>query len=158
MSNAGKPMLRPATEEDREPLFAMHVQLFRAEIETIWGWDDGWQRENFAKEWAEVETTVIGGSKGQRLGYLQVAWREDPAEGYVLNLAVLPEHQAGGIGTRVMEELQQRAREARVPLRLSVLRTNPRAQAFYHRLGFRIEETTDRGVRMKWSSGNPEHP
>lgn len=152
MPDTGEWTLRPAAEEDREPLFAMHGQLFRAMIEEIWGWDDGWQRENFAKEWAEVETSVIERG-GQRLGYLQVRWREDPAEGYVLNFALLPEHQARGIGTRVMEGLQRRAQEARLPLRLSVFRTNPRALAFYQRLGFRIEETTDSGVRMGWCGG-----
>lgn len=60
----------------------------------------------------------------------------------LVDIAVLPARQGQGLGTRVLEDLIQEARESRLPLRLAVLRDN-RARRLYERLGFRTVEPVD---------------
>ncbi|MEW4282310.1 GNAT family N-acetyltransferase [Priestia koreensis] len=53
----------------------------------------------------------------------------------LVDLSILPSFQRRGIGTTVISLLQKRAKALRVPLRLSVLITNP-AQRLYKSFGF----------------------
>jgi GNAT superfamily N-acetyltransferase len=54
----------------------------------------------------------------------------------VLDLALLPQFQSRGIGTKLMKGCQERARKAGKPLRHSVLKWNSEAISFYLRLAF----------------------
>lgn len=63
--------VRPATDSDRAALFDLHRAAFHALIEETWGWDEGWQRSNFAAEFARTTTSVLE-ADGQIVGYLQV--------------------------------------------------------------------------------------
>lgn len=69
-------------------------------------------------------------------GYL--AWRdESPGVAYLEELSVHPEFQRFGVGTRLLEELRERARE--LGMQQIVLRSWARAswaQAFYKKAGF----------------------
>lgn len=69
-------------------------------------------------------------------GYL--AWRDEaPGVAYVEELSVHPEHQRRGIATRLIAELEERARE--LGMEQIVLRSWERAswaQAFYKKAGF----------------------
>lgn len=69
-------------------------------------------------------------------GYL--AWRDEaPGVAYVQELAVHPDHQRRGIATRLLAELEERARE--LGMEQIVLRSRERAswaQAFYKKAGF----------------------
>lgn len=139
--------LTPASVTDQDALFLLHEQLFRHHIEQIWGWDDAWQRTNFLKEWDEALTELIQ-HNGETAGYIQT--RPEPDHLYLLGIAIHPDFQSQGLGTAVMQELQQRAALQQRPLRLSVFRTNPRVIEFYVRTGFLIEEETETGCRMRW--------
>ena len=140
--------LRPAIISDQTALFDMHEKLFRDHIEEIWGWDDEWQLANFQKEWDEVITEVIH-IEDAILGYIQI--RMEPDHIYVLNLALDTQYQSQGLGSKAMNILKKRAMNQRLPLRLSVFKTNQRVITFYERLGFRVDEETDTGCRMCWS-------
>ncbi|RYD41769.1 MAG: GNAT family N-acetyltransferase [Verrucomicrobiaceae bacterium] len=139
--------LVPASVSDQDALFALHEELFRHHIEQIWGWDDEWQLANFHKEWDESLTELIL-HDGQTAGYIQT--REEPDHLYLLGIAIDPACQGKGIGTAVMRTLQQRASLGRLPLRLSVFRTNARVIAFYQRLAFAVESETETGCVMRW--------
>jgi hypothetical protein len=43
---------RLAAASDEAELFEIHRAVFRGHIEQIWGWDEEWQRANFAREMA----------------------------------------------------------------------------------------------------------
>ncbi len=139
--------LRPASPDDHDALFALHVELFRSHIEQIWGWDDDWQLNNFKKEWAEVRTEILS-HDGERLGYIQT--RQEPDHLYVLNLALYPRFQSLGFGSASREILKERARLEGLSIKLSVFRTNQRVIEFYKRLGFEIEAETETGLSMHW--------
>lgn len=139
--------LQAADESDAEPIYVIYKGLFQSHIEKIWGWDEGWQQENFAKEWEEARTWRID-FQGRLAGYLQI--RDDADSMYVLSLGIVPEFQGRRIGRVIMRSLQQEASGRCQPLRLSVFRTNPRALSFYQGLGFRVTEETEAFHRLEW--------
>lgn len=69
----------------------------------------------------------------------------------LVDLALLPEWQGRGIGTRLVRAFQREAQAACMPLRLSVLGTNAGARRLYERLGFRAVETTETHVGLEWT-------
>jgi ribosomal protein S18 acetylase RimI-like enzyme len=103
---------------------------------------DKYYRENYST--AEFLVVLDGETPAGRL-YVD-RW---PDEIRLMDIAVLPEHRGKGIGTRLLGDLQQEAREAGKPLRIHVERMNP-ALGLYERLGFQRVE--DRGVYwlMEW--------
>ena len=50
--------LRPANACDFARLFDIHQSVFRSHIEKFLGWDEDWQRKDFALECAAAETSV----------------------------------------------------------------------------------------------------
>ena len=59
-----------------------------------------------------------------------------PTELYLRNIALHPDVQGQGMGTRLVKQLQEQAAKRNVPFNLSLFRTNHRAARFYERLGF----------------------
>lgn len=127
--------LRPATEEDFEALFEVHVAALRPSVEAIWGWDEALQRKLFTERFdpSRDEAILIDGAV---VGHLVVDVHED--EVFLARIALLPAWQGRGIGTRIVEDVVGRAAAAGLPTRLTVLRTNERARALYERIGFRV--------------------
>lgn len=140
--------IRPAVVAEQQPLFALHEDLFREEIEQIWGWDDAGQWRNFLSEWEESETFAIC-MAGRLIGCLQFFTREDHL--YLFNLAVDREFQNQGAGSEAVSWLLGNARGRRVGIELKVLKTNPRVLEFYRRLGFRVVEEIETGFRLRSS-------
>lgn len=140
--------IRTATDSDQDTLFSLHEELFREDIDRIWGWDDQWQSENFRNEWQEVDTATI--YEADRLvGYIQT--RDEQDHVYVLNLAIYPRYQNRGIGSEIIEQLKSR----NTTLRLGVFRTNDKALALYLRNGFRVTEETETGFKLQWEPNPP---
>ena len=139
---------RRASELDFETVFAMHREAFRAHIERLWGtWDENWQRHNFRREYSEstCEVIVVDGSPA---GFIQHVEESDCVR--VWNVALRPELRGRGIGTALMQELQERAGERGVELRLRVFPSNERAHRFYTRLGFREISRYRTGIDLAW--------
>jgi len=72
----------------------------------------------------------------KRVGRLWVAPGID--EFYLVDIAVHPELQHKGIGSVLVQRLQQEAAKARLPIRSCVMRFNPGSLRFHQRLGFNI--------------------
>jgi ribosomal protein S18 acetylase RimI-like enzyme len=140
--------IRDAGSDDYEAMFGLHEALFKEGIERIWGWDDSRQRENFADEWRTVATRSLFFAE-RWIGYVQLKEEADCL--YLLCIAVKPEFQGMGIGRSVMAGLKMEAERCALPLRLSVFRSNPRAERFYEGLGFRVSGMNEDLVRMEWS-------
>lgn len=92
---------------------------------------------------------------GRKIGYVQTELRDEPPQLYVLNLAIVPEYQGRGIGSRVMACLMQRGADSGRPVRLNVFAENEGALRFCRRLGFDTEGTSDHGLTLGWSGGAP---
>ena len=139
--------LRPVADGEEAELFEIHRAVFRSHIEQLWGWDERWQRSNFAAELASSTTSVIR-MDALIVGYVQ--FRDEGNRIYVQNIALLPDFQCKGIGTRLMNELQTKAAARGVPLELGVFRTNAPARRFYERLGFERIRDTETHTEMSW--------
>jgi ribosomal protein S18 acetylase RimI-like enzyme len=141
--------LRPAEDDEEGELFEIHRAVFRSHIEQLWGWDETWQRSNFAAERASSTTSAIW-LDALIIGYLQL--RDEGTRIYVRNIALLPDFQGRGIGTRLMKELQTKAAARGIPLELSVFRTNAPARRFYERLGFERTRDTMTHHELSWKA------
>jgi ribosomal protein S18 acetylase RimI-like enzyme len=71
-----------------------------------------------------------------------VDFTRDPGYGLIMMLAVHETFQSLGLGSIVIEALEQRIREhGRASARIDVEHDNPRAAALYQRLGYRVHGT-----------------
>jgi len=138
--------LRAAAPQDREFLLRVYAST-REEEMTAWGWSAA-QKQAFAQmqfqarelsykaEYPDAEKKIVMVA-GAPAGVLQV--RRGEREMNLVDIALLPEYQGRGLGGQLVRQLMEEAARAGVPLRLSVLRTNPAAR-LYERLGFATSE------------------
>ena len=141
--------LRPATSDDSEFAYRTTRDTMREYVLATWGeWNEEEARRRSSENIAagctriiELESTAIG---------IHVVKREPDAI-RLLQIFILPEYQRRGIGSQLIERLLAEARNARLPLRLRVLRVNP-AFALYQRMGFKVVEATPERYFMEHSS------
>jgi len=149
--------LRRALVEDEEFLFKVYAATRREEI-AGWGLDAA-QQEMFLRmqfraqqfqyeDYDDSGKSIIMEDDGP-IGRLIVSRSE--SEIHLVDIALLPEHRSGGIGTKILEDLFNEASERNIPLRLEVSAVN-RAAGLYKRLGFRIVDESETYLRMEWRS------
>jgi ribosomal protein S18 acetylase RimI-like enzyme len=134
VSNA-KWRFRDALDSDRDFLFALYQATMKDLVTRTWGWDEHWQQTDFDRRWHCYSSRVIE-DRSASLGAVCLEWQ--PQALYLHELQLLPEHQNRGIGTAVLQALFAEAAARSLPVSLSVLSANSRAQALYRRLGFRL--------------------
>lgn len=150
-----KPLrVRPASSGDRDFLFEVRRAALRAYVEQTSGWDDAEQRTTADREFGELPYAVV--EEGRRpVGYVCVI-HEGECD-FVEEIALLPEAQGRGIGTRLLQDILVAAQRRGVPVRLSVFTSNP-AQALYARLGFTVTRTEEPRMAMEWRPSAPRSP
>jgi len=85
---------------------------------------------------------------GKDVGILAMSRQPDCVKLY--QMFILPVYQGKGIGEACMKLIVKDADVLKLPIRLQVLKVNPRALAFYHRLGFKqIGESDDQHFNGK---------
>jgi ribosomal protein S18 acetylase RimI-like enzyme len=127
--------IRPAVEQDRAFLYALHCHTMRGMIEQTWGWDEAWQRADFDRRFMAYTVSIIE-KDGRAVGGLVL--ESQPESIYIHEVQVSPEHQGLGIGAAVVRLVIEQAASRGVTVTLSVLEINPRARQLYERLGFRV--------------------
>ncbi len=68
-----------------------------------------------------------------------------------VDIALVADERQQGIGTRVIQALQDEAAAGNRPMGITVQRRNVRALALYRRLGFRAIRDTEAHIVMEWS-------
>jgi len=71
-------------------------------------------------------------------------------EFHLVDVAVHPQLQSKGIGTALVERLQQEAARARLPIRCTVSKFNPGSLRFHKRLGFHILREDEMNYFLEW--------
>jgi ribosomal protein S18 acetylase RimI-like enzyme len=142
--------LRPATANDYDYLYALHVATIREAVTATWGWDEAFQRRYFEEHWDPGPRQVIV-VDGEDVGVLQVEWYVNHV--FLALIEVAPAWQGRGIGSAVIRDVQAQAREAELPVTLQVLKANGRAKALYERLGFRVATEQKERWMMEWEDG-----
>jgi ribosomal protein S18 acetylase RimI-like enzyme len=137
--------IKPVTPQHKTTLFNIHEACFRHHIEEIWGWDYMWQWDYFCKEWNQAKWRILL-IDDQAIGYL--CWTIEPDHLYLKNISFIPECQSQGLGKIAMTYIEDIATKNKLPVKLSVFRTNQRVQQFYKNRGYQVTEIFDTGVRM----------
>jgi GNAT superfamily N-acetyltransferase len=153
--------LRTAQPDDREFLFQLYSSTREFELRQT-PWSDE-QKVNFCRMQFEAQHVHyhkyypsalfdIIEKDGFPVGRLYVDHWEHEIR--IVDIALMPEHRGGGIGTGLLRQLQAEAQGAGKALSIHVEKFNP-AMKLYERLGFLPLE--DKGVYllMKWTSINP---
>lgn len=152
--------LRAVTDADTEILSAIYISTRREEVART-GWPAPQQQafltmqaraqhEHYARHYPEAERSLIV-VKGEVAGRLYVShWQREIR---IVDITLLPPFRGAGIGSRLLQALQERARTDGKPLSIHVEKTNP-ALRLYQRLGFKQRE--DKGVYllMDWRPGD----
>lgn len=109
-------------------------------------WDETRQDEWFESDWSGGSFEVLLCDEVP-CGYLFI---EETVECIrIRELVLLPEYQGRGIGSSLLCDAMDRAKQGRLPLTLEVLHEN-RARDLYRSLGFRECGGTETHVRMQW--------
>ena len=144
----GSLTLRKADPSDSDFAYRVKRAAFRGYVEQVWGWDGAVQRHLHEQRFATQDYQVIS-VDGEDVGV--AAWVVQPDCLKVNQLFILPEQQGRGVGRQVMLLTMAQAHELGLPVRLQVLKANPRALVFYERLGFVRTGETDTHDLMEWS-------
>jgi ribosomal protein S18 acetylase RimI-like enzyme len=139
--------MRPATDKDTGFARDVHHRAYHDTVVAQFGeWDGDKQDRFFESDWSNPGFEIID-YDGQPCGYTRI--ESLPEEIKAHELVLLPDFQGRGIGTSFLRELQARATEQGVPVRLGVLQAN-RAAELYARLGFKVVGKTDTHTEMEW--------
>lgn len=153
MAHSHDLLVRSALSGDHEFLFEVRRATLRPYVEETSDWDEAEQRAIADREFTELPYAVVE-EHGRPVGYVCVI--HEPGYDLIDEIAVLPEAQGRGIGTRLLWDILHAARRQRgVPVRLSVFVSNP-ARALYARLGFEVVRTEPPRMSMQWTpDGRP---
>jgi ribosomal protein S18 acetylase RimI-like enzyme len=141
-----KVALRPATQADSRFAFDVKKAALGEYVRETYGWDEDEQRRLHEQRLRPSATRIIV-SDGQDVGL--VAVREAGDRVHVLQLFLLPEAQGKGIGSHVLAEVLAEAHRLQRRVALRVLKSNPRAKAFYERHRFAVVQQTKTHYMME---------
>ena len=128
---------RLANENDLDFISQLSARVFLkygAYDETVLGW------------LLEPEViTVIIAAGADPLGFAMVTLESEPRRGHLLAIGVLPKHQRKGIGTALLEHMEEIARKYGVEeMLLWTAVDNQQALSFFQNAGFHIVGSEDR--------------
>ena len=153
----GDPIIfRPVTEADKDFLLELYQSSRGDDLRGL-DWDEGRISEflSFQYEAQQVfyeidyqqasdEVLLI---EGEPAGRLIVDRREHEIR--CVEIALLPAHRGAGVGTLLIQRLQDEASQTNKPLRLQVIRFS-RAVNLFERLGFVRTSETGTHFQMEW--------
>jgi len=141
--------LRKAGPNDSEFAYCAKRAAFKEYMEKVEAWDEDEQRQLHERRFGAQDFRVIN-LAGTDVGVMATVVAPDCVK--VNQLFLLPEHQGKDIGRRCMLLIMEDARQLGLPVRLRVMKVNPRALAFFQRLGFTRIDETDTHDLMEWPS------
>jgi GNAT superfamily N-acetyltransferase len=133
--------LRTATTDDSAFAFDVTEACMRVYAEQTW---ESWNGlADFDSACDQIVELV-----GKPIGLMGVERSDD--HWFIDKLYLTPAFQNRGIGSVLLNQLKDEAKQARKKLRLSVLEINP-AGRFYQRHGFVVTRTVPPRVYMEWT-------
>lgn len=148
--------LRTTSEIDKNFLCRVYTST-RLEELAVTGWSDAdkaifcesqftAQDAHYRLHYPKAEYSIIL-SQNTETGRLYVdRW---PQEIRIMDIALLPEFRGQGIGSHLLQQLQQESTTSQKLLSIHVERMNP-ALRLYERLGFRVAEDKGIYLLMHW--------
>jgi ribosomal protein S18 acetylase RimI-like enzyme len=151
-------MLEMRVAEAEEDLFLYNVySSTRLDEVSAWGWGEHerdaflkmqWmmQRKHYDMQYPDADNLIVC-YQGIKTGRMML--KRTPDMLHLIDISLLPAFRNRGIGTRLIQMLQQEALWMKQTIQLHVVPHNP-ARRLYERLGFQLGESTDMYWRMVW--------
>ena len=141
--------LRFVTPDDKEFCRQAHYLAYHDVIVRQFGqWNQLLQDSFFEKNWISLKLQIIE-VDGRNKGCFS---REIHDGGVTINdIELLPQFQKRGIGTQLLKQELDEARQLKLPVRLQVLQKNF-ACDLYKRLGFIVIGKTETHYLMEWTA------
>jgi GNAT superfamily N-acetyltransferase len=135
-------VLASASRADEDRLFALHRDSMRDYVDATWGWDESWQRDFFARNYAPGRHALIVRSEAL-VGRICLTrhWQRL----FLRDIELVAAERNRGLGTAIIGAVLELAASERRTVELVVLKCNP-AQRLYARLGFAV--IADDGARL----------
>jgi ribosomal protein S18 acetylase RimI-like enzyme len=141
--------LREVTDADMDFMFEVKRSGMREYVASTFGeWNDADQRARFEALGTPQYDRIVVTSRGD-VGTLCVTWDSDPA--FLAGIYLAPAARGAGLGSAIIGDILDRARELARVVQLRVLRTNTAARRLYERLGFRVVGDSDTQLLMQFS-------
>ncbi len=148
--------LRPVTDADKDFLLELYQSSRGDDLRGL-GWEEDRiseflsmqheaQQVFYQTDYLQAVDEIIL-IEGEPAGRLIVERREHEIR--CVDIALLPGHRGAGVGTLLIQRLQEEARQANKPLRLQIIRFN-RAVTLLERLGFVRTSETGTHFQMEW--------
>jgi len=148
--------LKPITKDDEPFLYEVYVSTRRKEIDS-WGWSVEQIQHFLEMQWCAQQTSYrqqfpdashcIILSDDKYVGRLLT--ENLPEHHHLIDISILPSFQGKGVGTFLITQLQQKAKEENKLVILQVFQTNP-ARDLYERLGFQVMSADEIYLKMRW--------
>ena len=155
--------IRPATPADAPALFALFAEEKAAELAglslaaeqllPLLEMQYRGREFSYSQAAANLADDVLCLSDGTAVGRILIDRRADGIR--VMDVAVLAAYRNRGIGTQVLEQVQQAAHKASLPVRLRVMKGNA-AGRLYKRLGFTSVSSDAISMELEWHPARTE--
>jgi ribosomal protein S18 acetylase RimI-like enzyme len=146
--------LVPATASDKAWLERLrrdvYQDLFTA---TFGGWDEERHIRHFTESWESGQISIIK-IDGEPVGMIQIFEEPDALE--IGEVQILPNRQNEGIGSRILKQIIERARNTGKFVKLSTGLKNEGAFRLYERLGFRKTGETESHNLLTYDTSGTE--
>lgn len=154
---------RPMTDDDLPFIATLYASTREHEMAPL-GWppeqlraflaqQHELQHRHYKSHYPQADSMILEHA-GEPVGRLYIEQR--PGALHLIDVALLPEWRARGIGGAIVADLIAAAGEAGKKLTLQVMHHNP-ARSLYERLGFRTVEDGGAYLWMEWD-GAPAQP
>jgi ribosomal protein S18 acetylase RimI-like enzyme len=119
-------------------LYAVYKKSMQVYVAQTYGWDEDLQKNGF------LDSLKTGTTKSVVLNCVDVGLINYTIDCWKLSLrmiCILPEWQGLGIGTAILRQIIDLAKEIQKPIYLSVMKSNVHALRWYQEIGFqKVEE------------------
>ena len=134
-------LLRDARPDDQAQIYHLKAQSVRPYVEKIWGWDEVYQQQDFARDFQAIEHFQVIEVGGNFAGFIQTSFSDPYYE--IQELHLLPAYRGKGIGSQILRQIQETCTAREQTIRIGCFRENQRAKALYEKLGFVETSETD---------------
>lgn len=140
--------LRQQQLEDFDFLYNLNKATMMSHVIKTWGnWDEEFQIKYFKEKFEKGLSQVIL-VENERVGTLVILEDEDRIT--IDLMLLLPEFQGRGIGSEILDNLINEAKNKNKSLMLTVLKSNNQARRLYERKGFKITDENNERYFMTY--------
>jgi len=127
-------ILKKAQVIHKETIYQIKKESVISYVNSIWGWDEEYQRKDFDSDFSNLEQFQIIEISGKISGFVQIYEHNDTVD--LIEIHLIPEMQGKGIGSHIINSILEKAKSESKIVRLGCFKENHGAKKLYLNLGF----------------------